>query len=121
MGRSTVASTIARVFPAHRDFIDAVVEMDLALKNDFHFGPYPADKLTYKNNETVEYETPAQTQGLGTDSQLRKNSSPTRGVAILFGEDTDLLHLSLRLPANLDHLAPVIIHQLEHDSQKTQP
>ncbi len=50
-GRSVVAAAIARVFPSHRNFVDGIVASDLARKSDFHFGPYPADKLTYKSKE----------------------------------------------------------------------
>jgi hypothetical protein len=75
-----------------------VIALGIEPASDFPFGPYPNDKLTYKNKETVEYETPAHTDGLGTASRLQKNADPIRGAAILVGPDTDLLSLSVRLP-----------------------
>src|ERR1019366_1853597 len=85
-GRFDVAAIIARVFPAHREFIKEVLEpMDLPL-NQFPFGPYPADKLNYKRPEIVEFQTPPQSDGLGTHVGLLKNASPIRGVAMLVGQ-----------------------------------
>ena len=62
-GRFSVAEIIARVFPAHRSFaVDVTRDIDQSPT----FGPYPKDTLVYKSNELVEYQTPAQTDGLGT-------------------------------------------------------
>ncbi len=80
------------------------------------FGPYPQDKLTYKGDRTVEYETPAQTRGLGTHSWLVKNTSPIEGVAMLIGETPDLVLLSVRLPFDLSRLTSTIIRQIERDA-----
>ncbi len=95
-GRFEVARIVARVFPAHRAFVRDVIAEGIDPASDFPFGPYPSDKLTYKNKETVEYETPAHKEGLGTQSRLQKNGDPIRGVVILVGEDTDLLSLATR-------------------------
>ena len=119
-GRFEVARTIARVFPSHRDFVTSVIAEGIEPASDFPNGPYPNDKLTYKSKEMVEYETPAQTKGLGTDSRLRVNASRIRGIAILLFADTDLLQLSLRLPPDLTRLAPAIIHQVEREALKAQ-
>ena len=58
-GRFGVAEIIARVFPAHRAFVRDVIAEGIEPASSFPFGPYPNDKLTYKNSETVEYLTPA--------------------------------------------------------------
>jgi hypothetical protein len=71
--------------------------------------------LTYKSNRVVEYETPAQTDGLGTQSWLKRNGRPIEGVAMLVGQTPDLLRLSVRLPPELNGLRGVIVHQVEHD------
>ena len=114
-GRFGVAQIIARVFPAHRAFVRRVIAEGIEPVSDFPFGPYPNDRLTYKNKETVEYETPAHADGLGTQSLLQKNDDPIRGVAILIGPDTDLLFLSVRLPHEMDDLIPTVIRQVERE------
>jgi hypothetical protein len=120
-GRFRVACTIARVFPAHKAFARQVIAEGIEPASDFPFGPYPHDRLVYKNKEMVEYETPAHTDGLGTASQLRKNADPIRGAAILVGPDTDLLSLSVRLPHEMDGLTPVIIQQVELEAAAVTP
>jgi len=115
-GRFSVAQTIARVFPAHRRFVRKVIKEDYQPAKNFPFGPYPRDKLTYRSKEIVEYETPPETRGLGTDSWLLKNASPIRGVAVLSGADPDCLHLSTRLPPDQNDLISAIVQQVEFDA-----
>jgi len=112
-GRFVVARVIARVFPAHRDFVNNVIAEGLRPATDFPFGPYPDDHLTYKTKELVEYLTPPNRQGLGTSSWLLPNQHPILGLAMLVGEDPDLIQLSLRLPPDMDDLAPIIIRETE--------
>jgi hypothetical protein len=119
-GRFGVARTIARVFPAHRAFVPKVIEEGIEPASEFPFGPYPKDKLTYRSQEIVEYQTPANTEGLGTNSMLRKNAIPISGVAILVGQTPDLLHLSERLSPELADLAPIIVRQVERDAMHTE-
>lgn len=115
-GRFGVAQIIARVFPARKNFISRVIAEGMEPASSFPFGPYPKDRLSYISKEAVEYETPAQTEGLGTNSRLRKNEFPIRGVAILTGPDPDVLLLSVRLPAHLNALVPAIVQQVERDA-----
>jgi hypothetical protein len=119
-GRFGVAGMIARVFPVHRAFVDAVtneeVKEGIHPAASFPSGPYPKDKLTYRSGELVEYETPPETEGLGTKSRLLKNADPIRGVAILEGEAPDLVYVAARLPPDVTDLAPVIIQQVERDA-----
>jgi hypothetical protein len=115
-GRFSVAKIIARVFPTHKDFVEAVITEGIEPASSFPFGPYPGDTLNYRSNEVVEFKTPAMTEGLGTASRLSSDSSPISGVAILFGEEPNLVHLSLRLPPNDDDLSQVIIRQTERKS-----
>jgi len=115
-GRSDVAAIIARVFPAYKNFASQVMEEGLG--GPFKFGPYPKDALTYRNNRMVEYKTPAQSDGLGTQSSLKKDGSPIAGVAMLVGQTPDLLLLSVRLPPELSGLTPVIIRQFERDAER---
>ncbi|HZZ40524.1 MAG TPA: hypothetical protein VFE06_15415 [Acidobacteriaceae bacterium] len=114
-GRFEVASIINRVFPGHKKFADDVITDGLQSRSYFPTGPYPKDKLIYKGADIVEYQTPAHTEGLGTRSRLQQNGDPIRGVVILYGPDTDLIHLSQRLPANLTSLSATIVQQVERD------
>jgi hypothetical protein len=118
-GRFEVARVIARVFPAHRAFADQVAT-ERAADATILFGRWPADELTWKSGEIVEYETPAKTVGLGTDSRLKDGSEPIGGVAILTGPEIGLLHLSARLPEDLRDLTPAIIEQVEREAPPLQ-
>lgn len=122
-GRYTVATIIARVFPAYRHFVRQVVNEGIEPASFFPVGPYPADKLTYKSKSVVEYETPAQSEGLGTFNRVRKNANPIRGVAILADSPVppdlpDSLLLSARLPPKLRSLVSLMIHQVENETTK---
>jgi hypothetical protein len=118
-GRMSVAGLIARVFPSRMAFVREVVEMFPFLSNDFPPGPYPGDRLTYKGDDIVEYETPAQTDGLGTHSKmLKKSTAPIRGVVMLVDSTPDSYFLSVRLPSGMTDLAPMIIQQVERDAAK---
>ena len=119
-GRFNVARTIARVFPSHKAFVRRVIEEGIEPASDFPSGSYPKDKLVYKNKETVEYQTPAQTDGLGTQSRLQKNADPIRGVAILVGSTPDLVFLAARLPSDRTDLASIIIRQVELDAAQSE-
>ncbi len=78
------------------------------------FGPYPADKLTYKSSSWVRYETPALSDGLGTESfRLLKNELRIQGTAILLGSAPDLLKLAVRLEARDADLVSEIIAYTE--------
>ncbi len=112
-GRFGVAQVIARVFPGHMAFVKGVISEGIEPASSFPRGPYPGDKLTYLNKEIVEYETPANQNGLGTDSMLKKNGSQISGVAILTGEELSLIYLSVRLPPDATELGSVIIREIE--------
>ncbi len=119
-GRFGVASMIARVFPSHKAFVRNVIASGLAEANDFPSGPYPKDRLVYKSKEVVEYQTPAETDGLGTQSRLQKNADPIRGVAILVGNqhEPSLVFLAARLPSEMEPLTSIIVQQVERDAAR---
>jgi hypothetical protein len=117
-GRFSVARMIARVFPERGAFVHSVVEEGIEPANAFPSGPYPKDKLTYRSNDLVEYETPPETDGLGMQSRLLKNSEPIRGAAMLVGETPDLAYLAVRLSPEMSDLAPNIVQQMERDAAK---
>jgi hypothetical protein len=115
-GRFAVAKYSARLFPKlEQAFIAGVIAEGIEPKENFPAGPYPADKLTYKNARLVEFETPANADGLGTSDQLQKNSLGITGMATL--KDTpdgpNFFLLTVRLPANQAALAPAIVSQAE--------
>jgi hypothetical protein len=85
--------------------------------------PWPQ---SYRGNSTsirravvlglVQYNTPAQTEGLGNfHSWIGKNDLPIRGAAIIigdppnFGDGPDLVLLSVLVPPALAGLIPVIV------------
>jgi hypothetical protein len=117
-GRFGVARTIARVFPAHKAYVESVIRGGEEPASEFPFGPYPTDKLIYRSNSMIEYQTPANTDGLGTESSLlKKNGDPISGVAILVGREPNLVVPSIRLPSELAVLLPAIIHRAERDAR----
>lgn len=118
-GRFAVAQIIARVFPAHWDFVRRVIAEGVEPATSFPYGPYPADRLIYKNKETVEYVTPPNTEGLGTRSFLIKDDNPIGGVAVLTGEDLSLTHLSARLAPEMSNLLPVITRPVEQEGSQS--
>jgi hypothetical protein len=118
-GRYEIAKIMARVFPAYRAFAAGVMKgMDLPLPA----GPYPNDTLMYRGKTIVEYNTPAQSDGLGNfDSWIGKNDLPIRGSAIvpgdpLDGDGPDLGLLPVRVPHALSRLIPVIVGQVERET-----
>lgn len=117
-GRFQVASIIARVFPAHKAFVANVIAEGIETAADFPSGPYPNDKLRYGSKEVVEYETPPQTEGLGTRSRLQKSDRAITGVEILSGpsEELDLVSLAVRLPKNCGDLTRAIVQQTEREA-----
>jgi hypothetical protein len=110
---------IARVFPVYKAFVRSVIEEGISTASDYPFGPYPNDKLTYHGDRTVEFQTPAHSEGLGTMSRLTMNDYPISGVAILRGNTPDLLLLTARLRSDLNDLTPLIIRQVERDNAGT--
>lgn len=117
-GRFEVAKIIARVFPAYKQFVENVIAEGIRPASSFPFGPFPQDQLTYRSKRIVEYETPANADGLGTASWLLRNGHPISGLAILYGEEPNLLQLSLRLPPDSVDLAPVILHETEREAAR---
>jgi len=116
-GRFAVARIIARVFPAQKAFVQSVIREGIEPASYFPFGPYPQDKLMYKGDRIVEYQTPPHSEGLGTASWLQANDYPISGVAILEGEEPDVLILHVRMPPDMAHLTSHIIQQFERDNR----
>ena len=118
-GKYEIAEIMARVFPAYKAFATGVMEgMGLPLPA----GPYPKDTLKYRGKTIVEYNTPAQTKGLGNfHSWLGENELPIKGVAIVVGDlkegsGPDVVLLSVRILPALTGLVPAIVSQVERDT-----
>jgi hypothetical protein len=115
-GRFEVAKYAARLFAQQEEaFIASVIAEGIEPKKDFPSGPYPADKMTYRNPLLVEFATPANKDGLGTSDRLQKNALPVVGTAMLKATPNgpDFYLLTVRLPADQVDLAPAIIAQAE--------
>ena len=115
-GRFEVAKIAARVFPRFRPFVKHVMAEGLVPASNFHFGPYPTDKLTYRSDHLVEFVTPTNSEGLGTACWLAKGPGAISGFAMISGPDTDLFQLNLRLSPDFDALGRTIIEQAEREA-----
>jgi hypothetical protein len=115
-GRFEVAKVVARVFPAHRDYARSIIAEGFGPASDYPFVPFHSDRLTYRSKELVEFTSPARHRGLGTMSWLLPSDQPITGFALLSigpNVDTELLHLSFRLPPSLSPLGATLIQQAE--------
>lgn len=119
-GRFQVAQVIARVFPAYKAFAQSVIAEGIEPASSFPSGPFPQDKLTYRGTSVVEFETPANATGLGTNSELQVGPGPVDGVAIISGADTDLTQISARLSGSDSGLIQPIIGQVEREAAAPQ-
>lgn len=116
-GRFQVAEIIARVFPAHQQFVQNVKDLFSDLSLTFPSGPFPSDRLTYKSKSIVEYRTPPQSEGLGTQWPLTRNADLIDGVAIVAGSPApSVFVLAIRVGPDLQKLAPAIIRHLERET-----
>jgi hypothetical protein len=95
-GRVQVARIAARVFPIAKKFVQTVVAKSPESRGAIHFAPYPNDTVTRPSDTDIEFETPANKDGLGTDGRLEKNGQPIVGAAMLNG-DMDLFMIAVRL------------------------
>jgi hypothetical protein len=116
-GRFDVAEVIGRPFPKYRKFIDKVCDGFEFM--EFPDSPYPTDALTYKSDTRVEFTTPANHEGIGTQRWIAPDALPIRGVATLAEQGPytpDASVLSVRLPAAQSNLTDAIIRQFERDT-----
>ena len=113
-GRFEVAQTIARLFPAHIDFVRQVIAEGIEPASHFPSGPYLKDKLTYVTRTLVSFETPAHSKGLGTDSRLQPNDQAIQGLVFLSMEPNDDpydISLAIRMPHSLVSLSRRILSE----------
>jgi hypothetical protein len=114
-GRFHVAIVAAQLFPlVGSEFITSVRQEHLIADSSFDPQPYPDDQLNYLSDRFVEYTTPANHTGLGTDGMLEMSNLPVRGLTILnlATEVNSLTEVRVRLPGGLNAVAQAIV-QLE--------
>jgi hypothetical protein len=111
-GTALVAEVWARVFPALRPLVQRLIDAGDLPAERYTFSPYPDDKLIVQAARLVRFQTPPHSEGLGTMGHFKANDDLIDGVAILQGQNPDLLMLRVRLPLKQRDLAPVIIQQL---------
>jgi hypothetical protein len=116
-GRFAGAQVAARLFPTKKDFVQQVIHEGIEPESDFPFGPYPDDILTRRSDAEVEFETPGNTDGMGTNSRLVRNADPISGVAILTGGG-NLVLLDVRTPPDLRNLIPAIVETTRRQSDR---
>jgi hypothetical protein len=110
-GRFEVAEIAARLFPSKQEFVDGVVAEGIEPESAFPKGPYPDDILRRRGDSDVEFETPAQKDGMGTRSRLVKNGEPIDGLAIMTDKN-DLVLLDVRVSSALRDFIPAIMQTL---------
>jgi TPR repeat protein len=114
-GRFEVAEVAARLFPNKKEFVQQIIHEGIVPESYFPFGPYPDDILTRRSDSVVEFETPANTNGMGTKSRMKKNADPISGVAIMTG-DGDLVQLNVRTSPALRYIVKTILEDLQRES-----
>jgi hypothetical protein len=117
-GRFSVARTVARLFPTYQNYVKHVVAEGIEPAADFPTGPYRTDYLTRRSATIVEFTTPANTDGIGTQSRLAKTNAPINGVALLFPDNAmNLSQVFVRLPPDLADLSRAIVESVEQSNR----
>ena len=114
-GRFHIAIVAAQLFSLlGSEFITRVRQEHLIPDSSFDVEPYPDDQLRYLSDRFVEYTTPPNRTGLGTDGMFEMSNLPVRGLTILNLETevNSLTEVRVRLPAGLNSVAEAIV-QLE--------
>jgi hypothetical protein len=111
-GRFAVAQIVARVFPVERAFVDRIMAEGFLPAQEFPAGPFPTDRLAYRSDRIVEFQTPAMAHGLGTLFRFAPDADPIRGITILTSEH-DVRHVAIRLPQDMTDVVPFIIREFQ--------
>jgi hypothetical protein len=114
-GRFHVAIAAAQLFPVvGAEFVRRVRQEHLISDSSFDMERYPGDWLQYLSDRFVQYSTPANSQGLGTEGMLDMSDLPIRGLTILNlqAEMVSLTEVRVRLPPGLNSVQEMIM-QLE--------
>jgi hypothetical protein len=108
-GAVAVAALSARLFPVRQDWALQTLK-DAGLPAVA--GPFPHDVLTYQNDVVVQFRTPANQDGFGTE-RFGRGAEPIDGVALLMDQDSVLVQV--RFPEAMRKLTTSILKQVEQD------
>jgi hypothetical protein len=111
-GRVRVAVVASQLFSVvGSEFVARVRQEHLISDSAFDPESFPDDQLQYLSDRFVEYTTPANRAGIGTDGMLDMSNLPIRGLTILnLVEDANsLIEVRVRLPPNLSSLTEPIL------------
>jgi hypothetical protein len=111
-GRVHIALVAARLFPVvGHEFISRIRQEHLIADSAFETHAFPEDQLQYLSDRLVQFTTPGNHEGLGTQSMLESSSLPIRGLAILSLEDETkaLTEVRVRMPAVQNAVAEGIL------------
>jgi len=111
-GRFHVAIVAAELFPVvGKEFIRRVREEHLISDSSFDAEHYPDDHVQYLSDRFVQYATPANRSGLGTEGIFDNSDLPVRGLTILNPEAQviSLTEVRIRLPSELNPVAETIL------------
>lgn len=111
-GRFHLAIVAAQLFAvAGSELINRVRQEHLISDSSFDPVPHPDDQLTYLSDQFVEYTTPANHTGLGTDGLLEMSDLPIRGLTLLNpqAQVNTLTEVRVRLPPGLSAVAETIV------------
>jgi hypothetical protein len=114
-GRFHVAIVATQLFPVvGSEFIRRVRQEHLISDSSFEVERYPGDWLQYLSDRFVQYSTPANSPGLGTEGMFAMSDLPVRGLTILNlqAETVSLTEVRVRLPPGLNSVEEMIM-QLE--------
>ena len=83
-GRFGVATYGHMLFPdLTKDFVKGVEDEGIESKSEIEEPKYPRDKLTFLNKTLVQFETPANAKGLGTEGYASVSHAPITGLVSL--------------------------------------
>jgi hypothetical protein len=111
-GRFHAAIVAAQLFPLlGQELIARVRQEHLISDSSFELERYPDDQFSYLSDRLVEYSTPANRAGLGTEGLLETANLPVRGLTVLNpeSETNALTEVRVRLPASLNAEAEAIV------------
>lgn len=121
-GRIESASIAARFFPElMRDYIlrvsaHAMVPVDRLMA----VTPYPEDRVKRLSPTLVQFETPANREGFGTDSLLNRSGQPVSGLVAINPSNGDIYELFVRLPASERRLEQTLLaFEAQHLTQQS--
>jgi hypothetical protein len=88
-GRYEAAPIIARLFPEFRSFAEEVRDMGGIPRSEFVFAPYPNDRVITLAYNVVEFETPGNSEGIGTRGGFVAGPDSIKGIASVSGSPSE--------------------------------